>query len=64
MHGKHAVRIQMPEILGECLKGQQMDRDRIARKGVDDQNIELLRWLQFQLQARVAEDDFRAGGGA
>ena len=42
MHREHAVRLQMPEILFEGLAGQQVDRDRVAGEGIDDEHIELL----------------------
>ena len=51
----------MPEVLGECLVGQQVNRYGVARKSINQQHVELLRRLAFELQARVAQNDL--GGG-
>ena len=40
---EYAVRRKVAPVKRQGLRGQQMDRDGVAREGIDDQNIELLR---------------------
>ena len=63
VHREHAVRLQVAEIEFEGLPGQQVDGHRVAGEGVDDQHVELLRFLAFELQAGVADDDVGPGLG-
>src|SRR5215510_15112777 len=47
----------MAKVDGECLRGQEMYRDRIARERIDRQHVEPLRRLALERQAGVAEHD-------
>ena len=50
----------MPEIQREGFPGQQMHRNRVARKGVHSQHVEILRRFAFERQPRIARRDLDA----
>ena len=58
MEGHRAVRLDVLEIHRQRLAGDQVHRNGVAGEGVDRQQIEFLRRLALQHQARVAERGF------
>src|ERR1041384_4651896 len=63
VHGEHAVGLQMLEVQLERFVGEQVRRDRAAGKGIDGQEVELLRRLSLQRQPRVAEKNVEICAG-
>src|SRR5579871_3497767 len=58
MHGQHTARLQMAKVELKRLARQQMDRNRIAGKGVHCEDVVVLRALAFHRKARVAHHHF------
>ena len=56
--GDHPVGLEPAAIDGERLVRQEMDRNRIARKGVEDEDVVRLVLLALQHEAGIAVDDF------
>src|SRR5581483_1468134 len=55
------VRLHVPKVRLQRLACDQMHGDRVARKRVDREHIEILRRLALQRQARIAERNLDAG---
>ena len=51
----HAAGLHMLQIDADSLRRDQMNRNRVAREGVDGQHIETLRGLALEVQTRVTE---------
>jgi len=49
------VPLQVAEIQGERFCGKEVNRDGVARKGVDDEYVELLRRFALKGKSRVAQ---------
>src|SRR5206468_885808 len=55
MHGEDSARLQMPQIGFKGLHREQVHRDRVTGKGVERENVEILRAFALERQSRVAE---------
>ena len=56
MNGHFAVWLQMPFVNTHCLGGEQVYWNRISAKRIQDEKVERLRSLFFQLQSSIAKN--------
>ncbi len=57
VEGNDPARSQMPPIKCEGLRGQQVQRYRIAGEGIHHQDVELLRRLRGERRSRISRND-------
>jgi len=63
VEGEDSARREMAAVELEGFAGEQVDGDGVAREGVDDEHVEVLRRFMGQGVAGVSDDDIDLGAG-
>lgn len=63
VEGEDAVRCEVSLVEGDCLGGEQVERDGVSRESVDDEEVVVLSWFGGERGAGIAFGVGEGGGG-